>query len=133
MPLVSLRRFHGDLSATAATLATAALLLGVGPLGATRAGAETTNTTTAATAPGVRAVLLPIPAAPLRRSPVDISSSRDPLGAMASTTSSLQTLPDGSSVGDSNAERWLPTAGRVPGCAGNCCGRPARRTRRLWA
>ena len=99
MLLVSRRWFHGGL------VAAAAVLLGAGLLGAAPAGA--------AIAPGVRAVLLPVPRAAAGTALSTSVVAVTPLGAMAGTTSSLRTLPDGSSAGDSNAERWLP-AGPAP-------------------
>jgi hypothetical protein len=99
MLLVSRRWFHGGL------VAAAAALLGVGLLGAAPAGATI--------APGVRAVLLPAPPAAAGTALSTSVVAVTPLGAMAGTTSSLQTLPDGSFMGDSNAERWLPAGPRT--------------------
>jgi hypothetical protein len=97
--LVSRHWFHGGLAAAAAAL------LGAGLLGAAPAGA--------AIAPGVRAVLLPVPRAAAGTALSTSVVAVTPLGAMAGTTSSLRTLPDGSSAGDSNAERWLPAGPRT--------------------
>ncbi|HEX3922547.1 MAG TPA: hypothetical protein VHY31_09705, partial [Streptosporangiaceae bacterium] len=96
---MSRRRFHGGLAAAAAAL------LGAGLLGAAPAGATI--------APGVRAVLLPVPHAAAGTALSTSVVAVTPLGAMAGTTSSLRTLPDGGFVGDSNAERWLPAGPRT--------------------
>jgi hypothetical protein len=62
--------------------------------------------------PGLRAVLLPVPRAGAGTALSTSVVAVTPLGAMAGTTSSLRTLPDGSSVGDSTVQRWLPAGPR---------------------
>jgi hypothetical protein len=93
------RTFRGGLAAVAA------VLLGAGVLAA--APAEATST-----APGVQPMWLPVPRAGAGTALSTSVTAVTSWGAMSGTTSLLRTLPDGSSQGDSTAQRWLPAGPR---------------------